>query len=282
MDIWNVARVMRYLMDRQVGDEREASNLARWIWEDVLHKTMGQDAALSESTIAELKEVVHRIQDGEPIQYIAGHAWFYGKQFVVTPDVLIPRPETEELVEWIMSTCGKGNDPVRVLDLGTGSGCIAIMLGILLGSRAEILAIDISDKALVVAEENNRRLSGGVTFIRHDFLRNGFQGLGEFDLIASNPPYISRDSVEPEILAGLRFEPDIALFPEGEDPDVFYKKIIEEAGGALREDGYCFLEINEFRKERLNDLLCRSTAWTGITFRRDLQGKWRMLRIKKQ
>lgn len=282
MDIWNVARVMQYLIDQQVADGREASNLARWIWEDILQKQIGQDTALSESTIAEMKEVVHRIQDGEPIQYIAGHAWFYGKQFIVTPDVLIPRPETEELVEWIVATCGTGSDPVRVLDIGTGSGCIAIMLGILLGSRAEVLAIDISDKALVVAEENNRRLSGGVTFIRHDFLRSGFRGLGEFDLIVSNPPYISRESAGPEILAGLRYEPDLALYPEGEDPDIFYRKIIDEAADSLREGGYCFLEINEFRKERMNDLLCTSTAWTGISFRKDLQGSWRMLRVKKQ
>ena len=281
MDIRRIDQVVEWLEQQQIASVREARNLARWIWEDILQKQPGHEAELDSVDVSKLQDTLRRLQHGEPVQYIAGHAWFYGKQFLVNADVLIPRPETEELVEWVFDTIKNEPNEIRILDIGTGSGCIAIMLQLLLGTRGHVTGIDISAAALGVAAANNVALGTSVVFKQHDFLAAGFTGLGEFDIIVSNPPYIDPGQVSDTISEALRFEPNLALYPPGGDPDIFYKKIIEEAGSALREGGYCFMEINEFRKEPINDLLCSSTTWTGMTFRKDLQENWRMLRIKK-
>jgi release factor glutamine methyltransferase len=265
----------------RIASGREAGNVARWVWEDMLQKQPGMQSALLPEEMQRLESAIQRLRLGEPIQYIAGHAWFYGKRFTVNRDVLIPRPETEELVEWVYNTYRDEHRSLAILDIGTGSGCIAITLQLLFGPTAKVTGIDVSANALSVAERNNDALGTNVSFKEHDFLSQGFSGLGKFDIIVSNPPYIAKEMVEPKVIAGLQFEPDLALYPEGGDPDIFYKKIIGEAGDVMPEGGHCFMEINEFRKEHINDLLCNSTIWSGIVFRKDLQGQWRMLRIRR-
>src|SRR5688572_31532944 len=129
MDSWSITRIADQLEGLNIALDREAMSMARWIWMEILMLPKDQEAELTESNKQRLSQTITRLVHGEPVQYIAGHAWFYGLKFHVNPDVLIPRPETEEIVEWILSdlknTPTKG---VRILDIGTGSGCIAITL----------------------------------------------------------------------------------------------------------------------------------------------------------
>jgi release factor glutamine methyltransferase len=279
MDVWGVNRIAQAIEARSIAVDREAYSLAQWVWEDILEKGRGSHLPLAQYELDLMESALERLASGEPVQYIAGHAYFYGKKFKVSPSVLIPRPETEELVEWVFTTYRDESRPLRILDIGTGSACIAIMIKLLLGDRAEVTGIDISPEALSIAEYNSKITHAEVTFLLHDFLDKRFTSLGIFDIIISNPPYISKAASNPAIIDGLKFEPDLALFPAGDDPDVFYRRIIFEAGDVLSEKGACFMEINEFRKEAIQDMLCQSQGWTGITFRKDLQGAWRMLRL---
>lgn len=281
MDLWGVGRIADMLAMREIAFGREAHSLAQWIWEDILTMPRGRRVPLSPGELSLLEKSMERMSNSEPIQYIAGHAWFYGKKFAVSSAVLIPRPETEELVEWVYTSYRDIKRPLRILDIGTGSGCIAIMIKLLLGADAEVTGIDISADALAIAEKNSRELKADVKFLQHDFLDKHFTDLGKFDIIISNPPYISKAASGAEIIDGLKFEPELALFPAGDDPDVFYRQIILKAGHALNARGACFMEINEFRKEAIQDILCTCDGWTGIAFRKDLQGKWRMLRLMK-
>jgi release factor glutamine methyltransferase len=280
MDIWGVNRISQAIEARSIARNREAASLAQWVWEDILKKRRGSNSPLTKDELDLMESVFERMSTGEPVQYIAGHAYFYGRKFKVSPGVLIPRPETEELVEWVYADFRDAKRPLRILDIGTGSGCIAIMVKLLLGDRAEVIGIDISADALAVAEFNSKALAAEVMFLHHDFVKKHFAGLGQFDVIISNPPYISATDVGDELKEALRFEPVGALYPVDPDPDIFYKIILAWAKDYLHEGGTCFLEINEFRKEQMESIVA-STGWESGDFRKDLQGQWRMLRIKK-
>ena len=281
MDVWNITRIADRLEQLDIAIDREAMSVARWIWTEVME--LGADH--SHQFIGEEKEkldkVFDRLLNGEPIQYIAGHAWFYGMRFSVNPDVLIPRPETEELVEWILADAKMNpNKEVRILDIGTGSGCIAIALKKHLGQRAQIFALDISLGALKVALKNSVDLKIEIEFIQRDFLQDGLTGMGHFDLIVSNPPYISKEIAGKDIIHQLKYEPEAALFPVGPDPDIFYKKISEWAGDALKEGGCCYMELNEFRAQQIEDCFGKD-LWDLVEMRIDLQGMPRMLKTVK-
>lgn len=281
MDIWNVDRIADRLETLDIAFDREAVSMAKWIWIDILGLKQASDRVLDASQNQILDIVFHRLINGEPIQYIAGHAWFYGLQFKVTPDVLIPRPETEELVEWIVADHRKSNArEIRILDIGTGSGCIAIALARQLGQRAIVTAMDISSKALEVALQNAAANDVRVETVQRDLLRQGLQGLGAFDVIVSNPPYVSRELAGQEIVYRLKYEPELALYPDGPDPDVFYKLICEQAGDTLRPGGHCYVELNEFRAQDIEGYFV-SRGWEGVEMRIDLQGMPRMLKAGK-
>ncbi|MEO6130566.1 MAG: peptide chain release factor N(5)-glutamine methyltransferase, partial [Saprospiraceae bacterium] len=129
MGIWNLKKVALAIHELGITDTREGENLAGWIWEEIMVLPISAEIDLSNSQEEKIVEIIYRLSTGEPIQYIAGHAWFYGIKLKVTPDVLIPRPETEELVAWILEDLkNTGHDKIRILDIGTGSGCIAIAL----------------------------------------------------------------------------------------------------------------------------------------------------------
>lgn len=281
MDVWNINRVADRLEELDIAIDREAISLARWIWEDILDLAKNQDQVLGDEKQKVLAQVFDRLLAGEPIQYIAGHAWFYGLKFNVNRDVLIPRPETEELVEWILADTSGIKGPLRILDIGTGSGCIAITLKSKSNRACEVVALDISDKALQMARTNALLHQAEVHFLPRDFLKDGFHDLGAFDIIVSNPPYISKSLVDQDVLHRLRYEPSTALYPEGYDPDVFYRKIIREADRHLKEDGTCYMELNEFRAEAI-EADAKNVGWKRVEVRIDLQGLPRMIRLQKK
>jgi len=281
MDVWNITKIADRLEQLDIAIDREAMSLARWIWTEILELVSIQSQKLPRQTLERLDCIFERLVNGEPVQYIAGHAWFYGLKFKVNQDVLIPRPETEELVEWILSDArllpGK---EIRILDIGTGSGCIAVVLKKHLGHRAIITAIDISTGALQIAQENGRSIEAEINFIQRDFLSEGITGLGHFDIIVSNPPYISKEVAGDQIIHKLKYEPNEALFPVGQDPDIFYKKISDEGVDALLAGGTCYVELNEFRAQQIEDCFKRA-PWGKREMRIDLQGMPRMLKIVK-
>jgi len=279
MDIWNLSRVESLLVQKNIAFDREAASVAGWIWEECFGLRRTDEIPFDDAGGQKLASVIKRLQTGEPIQYIAGHAWFYGLKMYVSPAVLIPRPETEELVEWIFNEYKDAARPVRILDIGTGSGCIAITLKHLLKEKAEVLAIDVSAEALSVAKKNADTLSQQVEFRQHDFLKSGFEGLGNFDVIVSNPPYVS-PGVDPALRDSLKFEPSLALYPEGNDVNIFYKKIAVNGKNFLNAEGACFVELNEFNAASIMEIFT-GEGWTGIKIRKDLQGVDRMLMAKQ-
>lgn len=279
MGSWSVNEVAKKLEQSGIASGREAQSLSRWIWEDVF----GFPPSSKEELAAELESKMHstfkRLAEGEPVQYIAGHAWFYGMKFKVTGDVLIPRPETEELVEWVYTDFKHETRPLRILDIGTGSGCIAITLKKILRHRVSVFAVDISSAALEVARANAQQLNMDVEFFHRDFLEDSFSGLGLFDIVVSNPPYVSKRDASKELMAGLQFEPELAIYPNGNDPDIFYQKILSEGRAALQPGGACYMELNEFRSAAVLGY-ARASGWSLVELRRDLQGLDRMLKVK--
>ena len=208
---------------------------------DALDIYMGKDIILSECKQRELENIIFRLQKNEPIQYIRGFAEFSGRNFKVASGVLIPRPETAELVELIV----KENPNARhLLDIGTGSGCIAISLDKKLPD-VDVEAWDISEEALAIARKNNEELDAQVTFRRQDvFSADGIQG-ASYDIIVSNPPYVT-ETEKTEMEANvLDWEPELALFVPDEDPLRFYRRIAELGRELLRPGGKLYFEINQ-------------------------------------
>lgn len=207
---------------------------------------------------------------GKPVQYIIGKTFFYGLEFEVSPDVLIPRPETEELVDWIIKSDG---DKSTILDLCTGSGCIAIALAKNL--NADVIAVDVSQNAIDVAVRNAESNQTKIEFLRQDILK-GLQVDRLFDIIVSNPPYV-RDLEKAEIRDNvLRYEPHLALFVPDDDALVFYRKIGEWAKRHLREKGRLYFEINQYLGPQTVSLL-KEIGFKDVELRKDLAGNDRMI-----
>lgn len=230
---------------------------------------------ISEEKLVDINEIIFRINKSEPIQYILEKEWFYGHEFYVNSDVLIPRPETEELVEKAINL-----KPKTVLDLGTGSGCIPISLALAL-KESEVFAIDISEKALAVAKANAKKLSANVNFQIANILdfENPFSG-NTFDLILSNPPYV-KENEKGEIRKNvLDFEPHLALFVKSDDPLVFYKKIAEIGRDLLNENGHILVEINSYLGKETCEVF-EKLGYSEVNLIQDFFGKDRMILSKK-
>ena len=207
---------------------------------------LGKDTQLSADGQAELEEIAKRLTGNEPVQYVLGVADFCGRQYHVEPGILIPRPETEHLCRLITKHATVGTPNCTILDIGTGSGCIAITLALDI-PNSQVTAWDISPIALRVAKENAERLGANVTFQEVDALNIPLTS--HFDLIVSNPPYICEheaDQMEPNV---LDYEPEIALFVPDEDPLKFYVPIMNYASSALFPDGELWLETNPLYEE---------------------------------
>ena len=208
---------------------------------DALDIYMGKDITLSECKQRELENIIFRLQKNEPIQYIRGIAEFYGRQFRVAPGVLVPRPETSELVDLIIK---ENPEAKSILDIGTGSGCISISLSKELPD-AMVTAWDISEEALEIARWNNERLSGRVIFEKQDVLSDSGSETQRYDVIVSNPPYVTekeKADMDPNV---LEWEPDLALFVPDDDPLLFYRLIVVLAQKLLNQGGKLYFEINQ-------------------------------------
>ncbi len=270
----------------QIYDESEAKAVTRMVLDVRFHLSMadilsGKMELLPAEQQQELQLIVQRLLTGEPVQYVLGVADFGPRQFHVTPSVLIPRPETFELCQWVTESLKLKevrSEPLTILDIGTGSGCIACTLAAELPD-AQVTAWDLSEAALCVARENARQLGVSVTFEERNALLPP-NDRDRWDIIVSNPPYIAeseRATMERNV---LDFEPEEALFVPDYDPLMYYRAIAQYAHKALKPFGELFFEINpRFAQYMLRDEECMfQSDWGGITLREDLFGKQRFLK----
>ncbi|MEZ4786834.1 MAG: peptide chain release factor N(5)-glutamine methyltransferase [Flavobacterium haoranii] len=244
--------------------------------------------------IAEWETIISDLKQEKPIQYILGEAWFYGMSFKVNDNTLIPRSETEELVEWIIESVKTKVESQKnvtssgvemfILDIGTGTGCIPISLKTNL-PEAEVFAIDISGEALEVAKFNAKQKEVQVNFIQSDILkvedllslRAESRSLPKLDIIVSNPPYV-RNLEKVEIKKNvLEYEPHLALFVEDNDALLFYRKIAQLALQALKPSGFLFFEINQYLGKETVEMLIQ-LGYQNIELRKDLKGNDRMIK----
>ena len=241
------------------------------------------DKDISEEEVLTFENAILRLKNFEPIQYIISNTEFFGLPFMVDKSVLIPRPETEELVAWITSE-NQGKE-ITILDIGTGSGCIAITLAHQI-SNSKVNAIDISKKALKIAKQNAVSNNVSVNFMEVDVLQ--FENSKElqnhkeskFDVIVSNPPYVRASEKELMQSNVLMHEPEIALFVEDEDPLLFYRRIAQLCKEYLKSEGKLFFEINEYLGKDMKKML-EEEGFINIEIRKDIFDKDRMIKCKK-
>ena len=273
-----VYRELRQRLARLTGSDGEATAMARLIF----HAVKGWDTTalvihaaddLSESTIDIIEKILERLRYGEPLQYILGEAGFYGMNLRVTPATLIPRQETEELVEIIVDEM-KGRRDLRVLDVGTGSGAIALALSRNL-EFPDVTAMDVSREALEVARENAARLHARIRFLEADiFIWE--PSPRSFDIIVSNPPYVmerERKDMERHV---VEHEPASALFVPDDDPLLFYRRIADIGTRALVAGGRIYFEINPLCADDMVDMM-RSMDYNDIRLATDISRRRRFL-----
>ena len=252
---------------------------------------LNSEMKISKNQLFTFEKAIQRLIKFEPIQYIIGETEFYGLQFLVDNNVLIPRPETEELVDWIVKDTNEKNEDRKdlfianesfktVLDIGTGSGCIAISLAHSL-TNTNVSAIDISEGALQIAKQNSQLNKVDVNFEKADILNidDDFSDMN-FDVIVSNPPYVreqEKSQIEPNV---IKHEPALALFVEDNDPLLFYRKIAQFSQKYLKNEGVLFFEINEYLSKELISML-KTEGFKEVILRKDIFGKARMIKCKK-
>lgn len=251
----------------------EAESIARMVVCESFNYNLSQLVAHydEDGEIANLDKIIAEISSGRPIQYILGKAEFCEMEFEVTEGVLIPRPETEELVYHIVETTKRG---ARILDIGTGSGAIAISLAKLI-KGTEVVAVDISEEALTIARRNAERVGVDVEFIKADALGD-LSHLGKFDIIVSNPPYIPQSDILDMRKNVVDFEPHIALFVPDNDALRFYRATAENAQTMLNEEGSMWFEIYEKTGEQMCEML-REKGFTRNELLEDANLKPRMI-----
>ncbi|MCH2044276.1 MAG: peptide chain release factor N(5)-glutamine methyltransferase [Saprospiraceae bacterium] len=262
----------------KVYSEREANNIASIIFEDVfLCKNPSNQQNWSTQEENKLQEILPRLLQAEPWQYVVGEADFYGLKFLVDPSVLIPRPETEELVDWIIKEYR--DQSVKILDIGTGSGCIAVTLAKHL-PKAQVYACDVSLGALQIAAQNAAKNQVNIDFIQQNILdESKWSDLAklDFEVVVSNPPYITQAEQHKVGKNVLEHEPHLALFVENEDPMQFYAAIAKFAHQNLQTHTSVFFELNEAYAKETHEVL-NTYDFKDIILRQDFFGRDRMLR----
>lgn len=282
-----------------IYDEREASNIAELVLENLtglskVDRLTKKEERLVVQQLHHLTEIHHRLMHHEPIQYALGEAHFYGLKLFVDKHVLIPRPETEELVDWIIKdiqASGKNiferreseadeTTQLKILDVGTGSGCIALALKKSM-PKAEVWGCDVSDDALNIARRNGSELDIRVDFVGLDFLDMAQnKQLPTVDIIVSNPPYIplnNKEKMHPNV---VEYEPHTALFVPNDEALIFYKALAEFGKHRLYENGSIYAEINENMAKDVIGLFEKESY--KIELRKDMQGKERMVKARKK
>ena len=262
-----------------IYEEGEISNFFKWLAEDLLDlKThdllLESEVNLDSKKLVDFKKAQSRLEAQEPIQYILGYTEFFGLRFKVNTSVLIPRPETEELVEWIIEDQKSSKSQLSILDLGTGSGCIPIALAKHL-PQAKLKALDISVEALKLAELNSEDNNTRIEYIQGDLLM--LKDLPEgMDIVVSNPPYVKFDEQAQMQDNVLKNEPYLALFVKDNDPLIFYRKIAELTS-KLTKRPLVYVEINQYLAEETRQLF-KSFGFEYVEIRKDFRGNHRMLK----
>ncbi len=281
--------------------EGEAKSMCRYVFEDYFNfkATAQQNEIFAHFLLEDFKTIQKRLLAGEPVQYVVGFAWFYGLKFKVNNSVLIPRPETEELVEWVLSLMdnlqwtmdnAESNYPqssisnlkshISVLDIGTWSGCIPVTLKVK-NPALHVAAIDVSESALITASRNAFRHNADIDFKRADILNtNEWSQLADYQIIISNPPYIPM--AEKQLMHDnvTQHEPHLALFVEDHNPLIFYDRIADFAVEKFKNtEGYLFFECNEFNAKEVVILL-EHKGFRNIILKQDMSGKDRMIRAE--
>jgi release factor glutamine methyltransferase len=279
---------------RNIYEQNEANNIAELLIESITklprsERIIKGDETLSNAQKNLLHSSISRLEKHEPIQYIINEAWFAGMRFYVDRNVLIPRPETEELVEWVVREYSPDSyrdqnteyrirsTEFRMIDVGTGSGCIAIALKSKL-SLAEVWACDISDQALNVARINADALLATIDFVPLNFLDPGQRKqLPNVDVIVSNPPYVPQNEKKDMKKNVVEYEPSTALFVTDDDPLIFYKAIAEFGREKLNKGGSIYAEIHENLGKPIKRLFL-SAGYQTVQLKKDLQEKDRMIK----
>jgi len=249
---------------------------------------LNKNEKINEPELLRLNAVVEELKQNKPIQYILGETEFYGLKFKVTPDVLIPRPETEEMLQWIINDTKPSKMPrlskpdrskkMTILDIGTGSGCIAIALKKNL-PQTEVLATDVSKAALSIARENAKINGVSISFLYIDVLKHSqfrVSGFENYDIIVSNPPYVRISEQRQMEKNVLDYEPHLALFVEDENPLLFYDLISDIALKKLKKNGKLYFEINEKYGRAIKQLIKRK-GFSNILLKKDIRGRERMV-----
>ena len=266
----------------RIYDPGEAVSIATWVIEYVtgFDKSLiaqSNSILISSNHEEKIHAITSRLLNNEPVQYVLEEAWFYGMKFFVNKNVLIPRPETEELVDLVIKENKEQSRPLKVLDIGTGSGCIPIVLANKLRD-VEIWSADISLEALEVAKQNAANKKVTIHFIQMDFLnRSKWNELPDFDIIVSNPPYVTNKEKSTMQKNVMEYEPSIALFVPDDDPLIFYKAIAEFSSNHLKSLGKIYCELNESPGLETLDLF-KNFKYQGEIMK-DLQGKPRFLKV---
>jgi release factor glutamine methyltransferase len=266
------------LADLYTGEEINSlsrlilSAVTGWNYTAIL---VNKDTVFSENQRETLENYVEKLKAGMPVQYVLGETEFCGLNFKVNESVLIPRPETEELVEWVRESAMPG---MKILDIGTGSGCIPVSLKYFL-PECLLFACDISQNALEIASVNAKLNQSDVHFFQKDILNYTDDAL-TYDIIVSNPPYIPASEIE-QIHTNVKdFEPHLALFVPDEDPLIFYRIIAHYALNHLEINGFIFFEIHYTKAEDISEML-ENFGFRDVIVRKDIFGKARMIRCKK-
>ncbi len=279
-------REAKILIRRELSSfypKNEIQGISRLLFEDCLHVPASdylfeEEKNFSEEQVSVLQDIISRLKRFEPIQYIAGSVEFYGFSFQVNPHVLIPRPETEELVDMIVKN-HQNRKNLKIADLGTGSGCIIVSLEKTLDCQLAH-GFDVSIKALETARKNNRRNNAHALFFQFDMLKDRFPDSEKYELIVSNPPYV-RHSEQSLMQANvLDYEPHAALFVSDATPLLFYDSVINFADRHLLPGGSLYLEINESFGEEMYNLLI-NRGFCDICIQKDLQKKDRFCVARK-